>query len=421
MLQAPRRAPSSRRPEAGAASTLWLIILVVLWLVTAGLWYATQSAATIAKHEAAAAVAAKDKANEERDTLRAAAVEMSKVVGFTDPAAINAISDLKAMQTEIDGVKADVAASAGGAESMATLSQAITALRTECRAVQQQLEAAKSALDKEQAARGAAQGNITAVESSYKEQLGKLNQELQDSNQRADNQSRTDAGRFDELLAAQAASDSAARQAQQSLAEFQVQSQRDVSTRDATIKALALRREPSAPDAVDGHILSVGGQGAMAYIDLGSRDGLKRGTRFEVLREGKGGALEKLGTVEVREVENDMAWVGLVGEADAFDPILPGDAVRNPHFEKDRVLHYYLLGQYPLTLSKEFVTKRLRELGSEVDETLDTGTDVVVLGDKDLAEGEDAKDLTETDEYKLADKLGMRIVRLGELAEFLRN
>ena len=82
-------------------------------------------------------------------------------------------------------------------------------------------------------------------------------------------------------------------------------------------------------------------------------------------------------------------------------------------------MHHYLLGDFPITMSKDFVSARLTELGAAVDDTLSTQTDVLVLGDRPLGEA-DAKDLTETDEYKLADKLGMRIIRLTELAEFLR-
>jgi hypothetical protein len=164
----------------------------------------------------------------------------------------------------------------------------------------------------------------------------------------------------------------------------------------------------------------VGGGGSIAYIDIGGRTGLKRGTRFEVLRPGKAGTYTLRGTVEVREVESDMAMVGLLEKPDPFDPMLPGDALRNPHFEAGRVVHFYLLGDFPLTVSKEFVAARLAELGAAVDETLGTGTDVLVVGEKSLAEGEFAQELTETDEYKLADKLGMRIVRLDSLSDYLR-
>ena len=38
----------------------------------------------------------------------------------------------------------------------------------------------------------------------------------------------------------------------------------------------------------------------------------------------------------------------------------------------------------------------------------------------ELALGEDAPELTDTDEYRMAERLGMRIVRLTDLATFLR-
>ena len=36
------------------------------------------------------------------------------------------------------------------------------------------------------------------------------------------------------------------------------------------------------------------------------------------------------------------------------------------------------------------------------------------------AEGESAKELTDSDEYKQADKLGIRIIRFAELVDFLK-
>jgi len=183
---------------------------------------------------------------------------------------------------------------------------------------------------------------------------------------------------------------------------------------------MAVRRESSEPEAIDGSVLSVGNTGAVAYIDIGARSGLRRGTRFEVLRPGKSGDLTPKGTVEVRDVEDDMSLVGLTTEPNAFDPILPGDKLRNPHFEANKSLHFFLLGDFPLTMSKEQATARLRELGADVDEQMTAETDVLVLGEKSLAEGDAAPELTDSDEYKLADKLGMRIIRLAELQDFLK-
>jgi len=88
--------------------------------------------------------------------------------------------------------------------------------------------------------------------------------------------------------------------------------------------------------------------------------------------------------------------------------------------EANHQLHFYLLGDFPITLSKEQATARLKELGAVVDDKLSTGTDVLVLGNKPAAEGEQGPELTDSDDYKLADKLGIRIMRFAELADFLK-
>lgn len=411
----------SQRAVRGAVSTMWVIVIVVAWLAALGLWY----------QEAAGATAAR----EARDTARAEAAEMeakldeqlaqlealSLVVGYRDASVVTSRSDPAAIQADVEAVRQQVGSVLGGSESKPTVQQALGALRSALQSAQSAQVQANSDLQAEVAKRRAAEEAVSSAVADLRNQLDQLNQQLADERQRADNQSSQDNRRFDELVAAQQASDAAAREAQQALAEFEVNARRDRSSLEAQIKALAVRREGVEPEAVDGSILSVGSTGAVAYVDLGARHGLRRGTRFEVLREGKSGELHPMGTVEVREVEDDMALVGLLGEPDAFDPILAGDKLRNPHFEPNKVLHFFLLGDFPLTLSKEQATARLLELGAAVDEAISTGTDVVVLGEKSLAEGEFAKELTETDEYKLAEKLGMRVIRVAELASFLRS
>jgi len=411
---------ASRRAQAGAVSAMWVIVLVVAWLGTLGLWYASASELTRFDQDRQTAVTAKEEAEQRLEEQLTRLETLSALTGYRDEATAGTGSDAAAMQTDLDSVKQQLGSALGGAESKVTLQQAVAALRAALQTSQTALASAKTDLESEVAKRRAAETATSTATSSLTDQLAQVNQQLTDERQRADNQSQADARRFDELVATQQASDTAARDAQQALAEFEVKSRRDASTLEAQIKALAVRREGAEPDDVDGSILSVGKTGAVAYVDLGARQGLRRGTRFEVLRLGKSGELVLKGTVEVRDVEDDMSLVGLTAEPNAFDPILPGDKLRNPHFEANATLHFYLLGDFPLTLSKEQATARLRELGAEVDETLGTSTDVLVLGEKSLAEGEGAPELTESDEYKLADRLGMRIIRLAELADFLK-
>ena len=409
--------PSARRGVAGAVATLWLVVVVILWVATLGLWYM----ATRAVGEAEATVETQKSACTEIETQMAADKEafdaLSAVVGYRPSP--EARSDPGAIQIELDGVKQDLG-EAVSPDAKLTLGEAVAALRTALAGAKQSADSTQTDLDGEIDQRQAAEATANEVESTFTEQVTQINTQLEDERQRADNQSTADLKRFDELMAAQQASDAAARQAQQSLADVQLQSRRDLSRVEAQLKAIAIRREPKAPDAPDGKILMVGSGGSIAFIDIGRRSGLRPGTRFEVLTPAANGELVNSGTmVEVRELQDNIAMVGVIGDFNPLNPILPGDQVRNPHFDRTRVMHHYLLGEYPLTLSKEFVAARLSELGAAVDGTLGTQTDVLVLGDKPLGEAE-AQDLTMTDEYKLADKLGMRIIRLAELAEFLR-
>jgi hypothetical protein len=82
-------------------------------------------------------------------------------------------------------------------------------------------------------------------------------------------------------------------------------------------------------------------------------------------------------------------------------------------------MHHYLLGEFPLTMSKEFVAARLSELGAAVDETLGTQTDVLVLGERSLGEPTPRTSPRRTS-TSWPTSSGMRIIRLAELAEFLR-
>jgi hypothetical protein len=322
-----------------------------------------------------------------------------------------------AIQAAIDSVKTQLGPVLG--QDDVTLEAALDALQSAYQANQSGLAQAKSDYDTANEARRQAESVANTIEGNYKSQLSDFNQQLRDEQARADSQSKGDQQRVDDLLASEATKDSAVRTLQRELENLRASAKREQATADATIRSLAQREQQSEPEAADGALLSVSQDGSMVFLDIGGRDGLRRGTRFEVLRQGKGGVLTVMGSVEVRDVESDMALAGVLNETDPFDPLLPGDLVRNPHFTRGEATRFYLLGDFPLTLSREFVTERLESMGGEVDESLTVGTDVLVLGHENLGD-EFAVALTATDEFILADKLGTRIVRLDELAQFLR-
>lgn len=415
-MLAPRRPPI--RSQAGAALTIPFIVVIILFVAALGLWWVAND--DIARFEALWTTSQADKVKIETrldETLNRFQT-LSNVVGWRDASQVGSKSDPSGLQSAIDSVKGTVGPALGSDD--ATLEQAINAMLAAYQASQQSLTQIQSSLTSAEAARKAAEANINNIEQTYKAQLATLNQQLSDEQARADNQGTTDQQRFDELLASEQNKESDLRQAQRDLDDAQAESKREMATAEATIQSLAAKQAALVPSEPDGRILSVSDTGSLAYIDIGGRDGLQSGTRFEVLRRGKSGELLPVGSIEVREVESDMAMVGVLGSIDATNPLLTGDLVRNPHFRRGSTMHFYLLGEFPLTLSREFIVERLSRLGGTVDDALSANTDVVIMGHESLAEGEFAQALTTTDDFIMAESLGLRIMRLDELSSYLR-
>ena len=411
--------PSSRG-QRGAVNAMWLVVIMILWIGTLALLYFTNADVAGLQSARDDAIAQRDAKESDRQELYDEYKALSDLVGYYDAADISARSDRETIRTRINGAKTDLGAALGGEDSDPTMEATLNALTTALQAARKGEASAVAGFEAEQAARAAADTRTNEIESSYSAQVADLRTQLADEQQRSQNQADSDQRRFDDLINENRDSDAAARSAQTDLDSTRLAAAKAAATAEATIKSLEMRRLPDAPQQPDGEVLAVSESNSVAWIDVGGRDGLHPGTRFELLRRGSDGNLSSRGEVAVEEVEADMAMVVLVGQADAFDPMLPGDLVRNPHFERGKALSFYLLGEFPLTLSKEFVSGKLSDLGGSVDEELSASTDVLVLGDKNQAEGEFAQELTQTDEYRQAEALGVRIIRLDDLSGYLR-
>lgn len=408
-----------RRAQAGAVSAMWLISIMILWGGTLALLYVTNA-------DIAAADSGRDRALADKAEIEAKYDEQleqrratTALVGYNDTATFGSFSAPGAIQVQLDAAKSLAGPALGGADTKVTLENALQSLMTKVTGLNDQVATLQTQLKAAEDARDAANDRLSQIERTYQDQVAGLRQDLTDEQDRAKNQADGFERRLADLTDQQSAADATARDLQKTLDQAQADAVRAAATADQQLKAVAMRRAPVAPEKPDGEISAVSDSGTVAWIDLGRVHGLLTGTRFEVLRRGKQGELEHRGEVVVQSVENQMAQVAIAGTPDLFDPILPGDLVRSPFFDKTQELHYHLLGEFPLSASKELVTARLEALGGHVDSTLTVTTDVLVLGEKNLAEGEFAVELEETDTYQKAERLGLRIVRLDTLKDFL--
>jgi len=408
------------RAVAGEAVAMILVVFVILFVVAAGIAYTLNQDIARLNDEVQDANAEAQRWETRFEDELAKYQELSNVVGFRDEAVVTSKSDVEALEAEIDGAKALVGPALGGDEAEPTVQQTLAALQGEIRSVRSQVDQLQTQFDAEVAARKAAESRVNDIESNYQGQLSSLQQQLDDAQQRYDSLDSDTQRTFSTLQAENDDLDRQMREAQRALADLEETAKRAANDAEATIKALAMRPLELEPEEPDAEILEVSSDGTLAYVDIGGRDGLRRGTRFEVVQPLKGGATRSRGMAEVVEVESEMAMIRMLDEVDPFDPILPGDLVFNPHFRPGEAQHFYLLGDFPVSLSQDFVERRLEELGGQIDERITPRTDVLVLGYESLSEGDDVVPLTELPEFQEADRLGVRMVRLDEIAKFLR-
>lgn len=168
-------------------------------------------------------------------------------------------------------------------------------------------------------------------------------------------------------------------------------------------------------DQADGRVLAVNRSMKTAFIDLGGRDHLRRGTAFKVFEMGKGGEKVYKGRVVVTSVGADRSEVAIESEADGKS-VAETDIIVNPVFDKSRATRFVILGEMTGRVNKDLAKRVLESAGAKVDEKVTVETDFLVLGVK---EAPDAPELTDSEAYKQAQAWGIEIIRARDLDPFL--
>ena len=300
-----------------------------------------------------------------------------------------------------------------------TLDRAIEGLiRIHADAVRKLADAQQNLSD-ETAARQQAESSINEVETEKNAKIAELQAQINDEQQRAQAQLDEDNNRISNLQSQLDEAESRARDVEARLTAAQERSAKEITQLNARIQAQSRKLEVLRdPDTPDGKIIGAVSGSGLVYIDIGKKDNLHVGNKFKVFRFGKGGELIPKGSIEVRKVEEDSALCGILNQVDEYDPIVKNDVVVNPLFARDREKVFFFLGEFPATYSKAFVKNRLTALGAQVAEKVDSNLDFLVLGDK--AQGEDAVEVTEMDEFKRASEMGVQFIRLKELVDYIK-
>ncbi|REK19075.1 MAG: hypothetical protein DWQ37_02630 [Planctomycetota bacterium] len=191
------------------------------------------------------------------------------------------------------------------------------------------------------------------------------------------------------------------------------------------------QREREASEYPDGKVTRVSQRSRLAWLDIGSADGLKTQTTFVVVGhdEGNPNRTEPKAKLEVIRLLDDHHSEARIVEDDLSDPIMPGDNVFSIVWEAGHREHFALAGLMDIDGDGEDDRERLRDLialnGGVIDAEagLDGGktgelsihTKYLVEGERPQSEGGNVQGWT--DLRGEADRLGVRTIGL---AEFLR-
>ncbi len=200
----------------------------------------------------------------------------------------------------------------------------------------------------------------------------------------------------------------------------QVESAKQIGLRDAKNAALAAAvKLHNPPEASDGAVLSCSATTNLGYINLGSKDMLPAGAVFTISdpRDGK-----HKGMAKVTKVEQERAQVQIYDIKDKFDFPVSGDVIASPIYSPGVRRQVALIGRFGYPYTKDMMKTILESLGNRVHDKVGPGVDLVILGDETLNdEGSAFLKVEETEDYKLASKLGSEFAPVNKIRGFLKQ
>ena len=404
----------TRRELGAGVSVMWVIFLIVLLLGAGAYIYFVQSDMERMRNQVQTAQANLAEAEKATEDERRSHVGLSGKVGF---AAAGGTSNSDSLQQRIDDLKSRFPSDIGSGDN--TVELVLERLVSIADRNDQERQAADSQFQTELAARQAAEDAKGEVERTMQGQLDSVNSELRDARDAANAAQSSADDRYSQLQDEYDQKDTDMREAsathEQQLANANAETEKMKARTVSLAQKVEILGVDDDPWAADGSVIDAGG--GNVFINIGSKDLLRHGVRFEVYDFDKGYNRVSKGQIEVRELENNFAVARIIQQHSSLDPIGAGDKISNPHFNRNRTKNFVLVGNFP-AYGKSFLTQRLESLGATVSDSVNSDVDAIILGSK--APEEDAPELTELDEYKLAQELSIQVMRLADLEPFVR-
>ncbi|GMU21377.1 MAG: hypothetical protein AMXMBFR13_14700 [Phycisphaerae bacterium] len=179
------------------------------------------------------------------------------------------------------------------------------------------------------------------------------------------------------------------RQARQSLEQQLAQRETQIQELLATLAAFKPSADQfAALQIADGTVVRTVPTEKIAYISLGSRDRIRPGMTFAVYARHKGVSADGKGkaTLEVTHVFDTTSEAKVLSTTRG-EPIMEGDVVANPVYDRSRQFNFVVSGNFDLDFDGQAedrggqeVIRMIESWGGRIVKEVDTRTDFVVLG-----------------------------------------
>ncbi len=417
------------RRDSGAIHIMFFISVLIVALAGWGLWYSQYTENEKNVDAAAQAQASDEIAQQELKWVLDAYGDLAKRIGGVPALAAPAGETVDVWQEkfkathrvvserrdqEVTFIKGDVSTCPDLSSVFVPFEARVHELESEIDRLKSEISTAASNYAAVNTAKGNADQTLSdtlaAAEAKAQERRATLNTQLTES----------ESGRIKEVEAAEQASTKYDQDLAVKTDEVLVMKNKlEANDREVTIlrSRMVTKRAWETPD---GNVIEVDHKAGRAWINLGSRDWVRRGTRFKVYGVKKGGVRAHHGYVVVHDIEPHRALCAL----ESGDEMKQGDLIINPHFNRGQKARFFFLGTLPGRYDNQTAQRILESFGGNVDPQMTMHVDFLVLGDNpDPAQvGDDAKPnwFKATTEYTDALRWGVEVIRARDLATYLQ-
>ncbi len=401
--------------ERGIAMIWWVIVLLVMFLAAAGLAFdrysdgvEKQKANDTLKEEKKDAV----RNSQEEITKR---VELSSLIGFK-PDEASQESDPESIRSAIENFKGTFQdPSQDSADT--TVQQILMRAVQKYNIIKRRLADAEAARDTARSNEDAARETGNNIAGQKDTRIGELENEKQQVEDRLDNLTKTKdqdieglRGKVSTLQQEKVDQDNSHKKVVKGL-ETERDRERNLA-RDASERIKRVKKN----NKEDGKIIARQANGNRVYVNLGFTHGLKEGTHFEVFDYVKGNKIRPKGDLVIQEVHGGYSIAALTNEKFEFEPVVQGDLIRNPLFEKGKRPVFFLLGDMTGALSNQETVRLIEKSGGKVDTKVHADVDFIVVGRK---ESENATPLENRPEWNLGITFKIEFLSSKDLIKYL--